>query len=443
MPSPFTLTIDGTDYFAAFSGGTAGTPYVIPETIILSAEADGGGAALSFAVEQEVTPAGTPWFRSITDNAVVKFTDTSLTNGVLFAGYITSIDSAINQGGQGTTSVVTCGDPNTLLDKIVVYKGKGTLAGVSGATTSTIKLKSGQTDKALITTLLGVVDAKWSATTGTALFDASSVASVTSTATINEPVDIPLGTLRAALDTIVEFAQATDGTARRYYIDTATRQLVYNKAPAASIYATAPFQIVTTAPDNPTGGTATASTLLVRDLRTSSDHDQIRKTVVIQAADSNADRDTNTDPYLRNYNDVTVGFATRSGLTTYDILQAATITKRARTTALTNTAKAYFTERRLPMESITFSVRGAGTATGQTYGYGSGTAQTGAATYATVDRWAPGQQASITATQLGLSGLYRIESVTMGFEQGSLIRRWDITCNRRKQGAASQLLLKA
>lgn len=441
MPGPFTLTIDGTDYFAAFEGGAATTPYIVPETVSLTAEADGGGASLGFEVQQEVTPGGTPWFRSITDNAVVKFTDTTLTNGVLFAGYITGIDSRVNEGGQGTLSTVTCSDPNTLLDKILIYKGAGTLAGVKGATTSTITIAANKTDKAIITTILAFANARWAGTAGTALFDASSVASVTSTCTISEKVSIPLGTLRSALQTVLELAQATDGIARRFYVSTSTRRLVYGKAPATSSFASAPFEVVTTATDNPTGGTATASTLQVRDLGTVSDHDQVRKVVVISTADSNADRDTDPDPYARSYTGV--GFAARSGLTTYDILEAATITKRNRTTALTNTAKAYFTERRLPQETVTFTVRGSGTATGQTYGFGAGTAQTGTASWAFVDRWEPGQQVKITAAQLGLSGLYRVEAVTCGFEAGSLIRKWEITANRRRQGKASQLLLKA
>jgi len=441
MPGPFTLTIDGTDYFAAFSGGSATTPYILPESVSLTAEADGGGASLSFEVHQEVTPGGTPWFRSITDNAVVKFTDTTLTSGVLFAGYITGIDSSVNEGGQGTRSSVNCSDPNTLLDKIVIYKGAGTLAGVKGATTSTITIAAGKTDKAIMTTIMAVANTRWGGTPGTALFDASSVASVTSTATINEKVSIPLGTLRSALQTVLELAQATDGIARRFYVNTSTRRLVYGKAPATSSFASAPFEVVTTATDNPAGGTATASTLQVRDLGTVSDHDQVRKVVVIATADSNADRDTDPDPYARSYTGV--GFAARSGLQTYDILDAATITKKNRTTALTNTAKAYFTERRLPQETVTFTVRGNGTATGQTYGFGAGTAQTGTASWAFVDRWEPGQQVKITADQLGLSGLYRVEAVTCGFEAGSLIRKWEITANRRRQGKASQLLLKA
>jgi hypothetical protein len=240
---------------------------------------------------------------------------------------------------------------------------------------------------------------------------------------------------------VLELAQATDGIARRFYVSTSTRRLVYGKAPATSSFATAPFEIVTTATDNPTGGTATASTLQVRDLSTSSDHEQVRKVVVIATADSNADRDSNPDPYVRTFTGV--GFAARSGLTTFEILDAATITKKNRGTALTNTAKAYFTERRLPQETVTFTVRGAGTATGQTYGFGAGTAQSGTASWVFVDRWEPGQQVKITADQLGLTGVYRVEAVTCGFEAGSLIRKWEITANRRRQGKASQLLLKA
>ena len=446
--APFQLTVGGTDYFAAYSGGSAETPYIVPDTVSMENDADGGGATLSFEVTQEVTPAAGPWFATVADNAVVKFIDTSLaTDTTLLAGFLGNIDANLNGGGQGTVAQVSCLAPSSLLDRIVVWKGKqGTLR---GGVVSTIIYKSGLTDLALLTSILALVNTQIGAGISD-LFNPASVASVTSTATINEKVEIPLGTLRAALDTVKELAEATDGIARRYYIDPRTKRLVYGKAPAASIYATAPFKIITAGIDAPQGGTATASTLLVRDLKVTYNHEDSRKRVFVLAGDALYDGDTEADPYVRTYTQTGIAFPARSGaMVTDEILDApsikgslATAAKRAdRQTKITTAARAFFTTRYKPVQTIEFTVRGAGTATGQVYGFGAGTAQTGAATYAYVDRWEPGQFVRIDAAGLGLADVFRVESVSMSFEAGSLVRRWDIKAERRRRGKLSQIIL--
>lgn len=436
---PFSLTINGVDYLGAFVGGSATTPYVLPETVSLSKDGDGGGSTLSFEVAQEVTPAGTPWYVSIPDNAVVKFADSSLASDTtLFAGFLANVDATSNGGGQGTIAQVTCNSSVSILDKIVVYKGKGTLGGIKGATTSTIKFAKNKTDKAILTALLATYVNPRLGAKVSELFDASSVASITSTCTIAEEVSITIGTLRSAIETVKELAEATDGIARRYYIDTRTKRLVYGKAPASAAYADAPFKIVTAATDSPAGGTATASTLNPRSLSVQYDHEQTVKNVVLVTADSSADADTDGDPYVRTYTGV--GYAARTdALVLSAVVDVATVSGKNKTTKLTNTAKAYYSERYKPRQSITFEVRGAGTASGQTYGYGAGTAQIGTATWSRVDRWDVGQFVDISATHLGLSGLYRIESVEQSFEQGSLVRRWAITCQTRPIGKLSQM----
>lgn len=436
---PFSLTVNGVDYLGAFAGGSATTPYVVPDTVSLSKDGDGGGSTLSFEVVQEVTPSGTPWYVSIPDNAVVKFTDSSLSSDTtLFAGFLANVDATSNGGGQGTIAQVTCNSSVSLLDKIVVYKGKGTIGGIKGATTSTIKFAKGKTDKAILTALLQTYVNPRLGAKVSELFDPSSVASITSTCTINEEVVINIGTLRSAIETVKEMAEATDGIARRYYVDTRTKRLVYGKAPASASYADAPFKIVTTVSDNPTGGTATASTLNPRNLAVQYDHEQTVKNVVLLTSDSGADADTDADPYVRTYTGV--GYAARTdAMTLSAVVEAATVSGKNKTTKLTNTAKAYYAERYKPRQSITFEVRGNGTATGQAYGYGAGTAQIGTASYTYVDRWDVGQFVDITAAHLGLSGLYRIESVEQSFESGSLIRRWSITCQTRPLGKLSQM----
>jgi hypothetical protein len=74
-------------------------------------------------------------------------------------------------------------------------------------------------------------------------------------------------------------------------------------------------------------------------------------------------------------------------------------------------------------------VRGADP-TNNPYGFVKGYKQTGASTYALQDGWEAGQYVSIVASSLDLSGLYRIESLTMSFEPGSMIRQFDLTCER-------------
>ena len=164
------------------------------------------------------------------------------------------------------------------------------------------------------------------------------------------------------------------------------------------------------------------------------------KNVVLLTADSKADADTDADPYIRTYTGV--GYAARTDATVLSaVVDAGTVNGKSKTAKLTAAAKAYYSERHKPRQSVTFEVAGAGTASGQTYGYGAGTAQSGTASYVRVDRWEVGQFVDITATHLGLSGLYRIESVEQSFESGSLIRRWSITCQTRPLGKLSQMII--
>lgn len=446
--APFQLDIAGTDYFAAFAGGSATTPYVLPDSISLSEDADGGGSTFSFEVIQEVTPVAGPWYTTIPDNALVTFVDTTLaSNTTLFRGFVGNVEARLNGGGQGTIASVTALASTSVLDRIAVWKGKGTLSGVKNAVTSTIKIKRNQTDKVIIEKILSSYVNPVLGSGVSDLFDPTITSSITSTATLNPTVDdgdidIPLGTLRAALDTIVELAQARDGKLRRYYLDPGTKALVYgfaNAADATVTYATAPFKIITSGIDAPEGGTATPSTLLVREMSAGYDHEAARKRVFVLAADSNADRDTDPDPYVRTYTGV--GFTSRSGIVFDSIVSAPTVRGSFRATKLTNAAKAFFAARRAPVRTITFTVRGAGTATGQTYGYAGGTVQAGSASYAYVDRWSPGMFVDITAAGMGLSGLYRVEQVTMEFEEGSLIRKWNITVEKRPRGSLSQYIL--
>lgn len=57
-----------------------------------------------------------------------------------------------------------------------------------------------------------------------------------------------------------------------------------------------------------------------------------------------------------------------------------------------------------------------------------------------VPRWAGGQWVDITAAELGLSGLYRVEQVDWGFEPGSFTQTVKVTVNRRATKTITKLM---
>jgi hypothetical protein len=59
-----------------------------------------------------------------------------------------------------------------------------------------------------------------------------------------------------------------------------------------------------------------------------------------------------------------------------------------------------------------------------------------------VPRWSPGQWVDISAAELGLTGLYRVEAVDWGFEPGSFMQRVNVTCNRRPSKTITKLMRK-
>jgi hypothetical protein len=103
-------------------------------------------------------------------------------------------------------------------------------------------------------------------------------------------------------------------------------------------------------------------------------------------------------------------------------------------------AKSYFLERHKPLLSGTFTLRGAGTAAHNEYGFSAGYAQTGASTFALVNRWEPGQWVEVTSAELGLSGFYRVEAVDWSLEPGAFLQVITITFNRRPQNGLTNLV---
>jgi hypothetical protein len=82
-------------------------------------------------------------------------------------------------------------------------------------------------------------------------------------------------------------------------------------------------------------------------------------------------------------------------------------------------------------------LRGAGAAAFNKYGFSSGYYQTGASSWALQNRWEPGQWMSITCTELGLSGLYRVEQVDWSLEPGAFMQVITITFNRKNYNTLS------
>lgn len=469
MAAPFTLTLNGTSLLELPATPNSTTPYVLPSSITLRQTGDGSGSEFSFDVIQDVTPSGTtPWYVSIPDNAKVEFLDTDLagsTGGqVLFRGFVTNVSASLNGSATGTKATVSCADASTLLDRRIVYKPQS--SSIAGRSYYSITIGS-RTDKLMIQALLTYVNSKADASVK-ALWDTSITSGITSTCTLPK-MTFQVGSFRAALDTILTEAQATDGITRRYYVDNTTQaggggRLVYNKAPAAvGAFASAPLEIRTTIEDAgpsvatgtgrraTSGSSSAASTYNARSLTLQDDHDSTRKVIYLVAADT-GDKDTDPEPYRRVYNQAGIAFPTRTGsLTSEELVDAPTIGGASRTTKITNYSKAYFASYYKPLRTIRFKVRGAGTKDWNQYGFAAGWAQTGASTYSFIDRWEVGQYVRVVAPELGLTydganpelSLYRVEQVTMSFEGNSYVREFDITLERRPRGLLSRYIAGA
>ena len=247
--------------------------------------------------------------------------------------------------------------------------------------------------------------------------------------------------LRSALDTVIETYSGNDIKERRYYVDLAGK-LNFRLVDAASkpTYATAPYSIIVTGAGTPNTTTAKA-TVAPYNLSVNWDHSTIKNAQFTLPGQGNALPLTT----VLEYDDVTDAdgnqtFTTRSNAPIFDDVvdfPAATTNQAAR---VQRAAAAYFVERHKPMLSGSFTLRGAGTAAHNKYGFSAGYAQTGASTFALVSRWEPGQWVEITAAGLGLSGLYRVEQVDWSLEPGSYTQIITITYNRRNPSDLASLI---
>ena len=457
---PFAIIVDGVNsgvnILDDYSTASPTTPWVDPESVSLTQDANGQGGALSFDVVQVKTPGGGPWWKSgaVYDNARVRFQVSGTTT---FLGYITKIDAELAENGLGTRASVTAATASTFLDKIIVYKGR-LVTGTKNDFTGNFLIGAGtSTDQAGVTQLVAKADAAMAFSTGTSgrtanrlIVNTNTTPAYTGTAVNIGQLNMVPGTLRSCLDTIKEAAEAIDGEERRYWVAPSGTINYARLGSAVPTYATAPFKVVTTATFDPYGSAAAAATLQVRNLQVSLDHDVIIKKARFVFNTNADDWDaqisggayTVKDPYGRVYDQAApngAGMTTRNGPRPETIIgvtpQPAKAAKPTYWTAkITDYSKKYFgtntyPNRAAPQRSITFSVRGADT-TNNPYGFVKGYKQTAVSTFILQDGWEAGQYVSIVSSGLDLNGLYRIESLTMSFEPGSMIRQFDMTCER-------------
>ena len=233
-------------------------PYVLPESVTLEQSADNIGGTLSFVVEEPATLAGLPrvtphygpWFEDglLPDNAVVEYTQNAAVDPNLrgqtrlFVGFIDQIDIETNGGGLGTRATVTCVSTNTILDRIIVRKQIGPAR--RGLAAGKVTIKAGS-DRAQIRAILKLAGSlrKYG---DLLVFNPGDHRKITDTGVTLPKLEIQPGTLRSALESVVEAAQEKDGKRRSFSVDPATGSLIYGYAVSDidTQNPTAPWRIV-------------------------------------------------------------------------------------------------------------------------------------------------------------------------------------------------------
>lgn len=235
---------------------------------------------------------------------------------------------------------------------------------------------------------------------------------------------IPAGSLRSVLDGIVEAYAGEDKKQRRYWIGL-DRSLYYKLVDTANkpTYATAPYKIITTGTQDP-NTTIAAATVFPYTLTVAYDHNTVKQALFNISAESGAEVSKVSD--YRS-----AGYAERKGAPVFDQVVDYPTAARDAAGAVNRAAKSYFLEQHAPLQTINFTLRGAGTAAHNVDGFSAGYYQTGASTFALEKRWEPGQWVSITCAELSLSGLYRVEQVEWNLMPGTFLQEITITANRR------------
>jgi hypothetical protein len=247
--------------------------------------------------------------------------------------------------------------------------------------------------------------------------------------------------LRSALDTVIETYAGSDVKERRYYVDLAgTLNYKLVDSAAKPTYATAPYSIIVTGAGDPNTTTGKA-TVAPYNLSVNWDHSTIKNAQFTLPAQGGGAPLTTVLSYAEMYDeDGARVFAARGGAPVFDEVVDFPGASNNQGAQIARAAAAYFIERYKPMLSGSFTLRGAGTAAHNQYGFSAGYAQTGVSSFALVSRWERGQWVEITAAGLGLSGYYRVEQVDWSLEPGSYNQIITITFNRRLQSDLTSIL---
>jgi hypothetical protein len=308
----------------------------------------------------------------------------------------------------------------------------------------TVNIPGGTTETTAVTNLMAVVNQyKSNDYALQRVMSTSGTASIVGGTTFDngQAIQFSSCSLRSALDTVIETYSGNDVKERRYYVDLAGK-LNFKLVDAASkpTYATAPYSIIVTGAGSPNTTTAKA-TVAPYNLSVNWDHSTIKNAQFTLPGQQGALPFTTVLEYddlvdadgVRNFPD-------RLNAPLFDEVvdfPAATTNQGAQ---IMRAAAAYFVERYKPMLSGSFTLRGAGTAAHNQYGFSAGYAQTGVSTFALVSRWEPGQWVEIEAAGLGLTGLYRVEQVDWSLEPGSYTQIITITFNRRNPSDLASLI---
>ena len=303
-----------------------------------------------------------------------------------------------------------------------------------------IGINSGETESAAVAKMLNVVKANKARDYAVnRIVNTANTSKLSPTTNTNQNgITLPAGTLRSALDAIVEAYSGQDLKERRYFVDAAGR-LNYNLIDTASVptYATAPYKLITTGTQDP-NTTSAAATIIPHELALDWDYNTTKEALVLTATlDAKTSK---VSPVQRVTNYTNSGYTVRPGSPTFDdIIEAPTSTQDPGA-EIDRISRAFFLERHKPLLSGSFTLRGSGTESFNQYGFNSGYAQTGVSTFALVEGWRPGQWVSITCAELGLSGLYRVEQVDWALEPGSFTSVVRITFNRKPPSTLTRML---
>ena len=245
---------------------------------------------------------------------------------------------------------------------------------------------------------------------------------------------IPAGSLRSILDSVVETFTGEDKKQRRYFIGL-DRKLNYVLVNTTATYANAPYKIITTGNANP-DTTTEAATVFPYSLDVNYDHNTTKNALFNVSSESSSGVST-----VSNYREA--GYTERKGAPIFDDVVDYPTSSKDAAGAVSKAAKAFFLETHLPMQTITFTLRGCGKAAHNVDGFSAGYYQTGASTFALQKRWEPGQWVSIVCAELGLNGLYRVEQVDWSLSPGSFFQEITITANRRNQNSLTDIVKRS